>query len=126
MSSLRFRATSTCVGRVLIVYFALGLTQIGTAGVIEGRVIDESGNPIADASVELHEWNWKWPKAPRKLHSAADGSYRFEELDERVYRVLTKVEGRVLAMQHLGVGEGGDKTGRTTLRSASKHKHNNH
>ena len=87
---------------VLVIVSAVAHFQTDCwAGSVRGRVVDSDGQPVVDASVELHVWEWKWPKPPRTMESDSAGAFQFDDLKPGAYRVLTQVSGCVLAMQHV-------------------------
>ncbi len=75
---------------------------------ITGRVVDETGKPIADASVRAYPEHQKmdvWSKEAEKLSrtpssttSAADGTFELRGLDGDTYELSSEVEGRAPAL----------------------------
>jgi RNA polymerase sigma-70 factor (ECF subfamily) len=74
---------------------------------ITGRVVDESGKPIADAFVhadpdqkmDMYSSDHEKPtRAPAVATSAADGTFELHGLDSDTYKLWSEVEGRAPAM----------------------------
>lgn len=69
--------------------------QMASSGSVAGTVVDPSGDPVANAAVELDAPD----SAPRQTHSAADGSFSFVELPSGTYVIKAQAEGFAMLQQ---------------------------
>ena len=79
--------------------------QMANSGSVVGTVVDPTGDPVANAAVELDAPD----SAPRQTHSAADGSFSFVELPSGTYVLKAQSEGFAVLQQSSVVAA----TGRT-------------
>jgi RNA polymerase sigma-70 factor (ECF subfamily) len=88
---------------------AIAVTRVAAHDqTISGRVVDESGKPIADAFVhatpehqkmDMYSSDHEQPtRAPAVATSAADGTFELHGLDSDTYELSSDVEGRAPAM----------------------------
>jgi protocatechuate 3,4-dioxygenase beta subunit len=71
---------------------------MGAGGAISGKVIDRDGNPVAGAKLTLnpnnvYEWSSGSQKALRTMLSGEDGTYSFDKLAPRTYRISVIAPG---------------------------------
>ncbi len=105
MTAGHFKRTRSCpiVVALLIALISLASAQVQpeTApapmdrGIIQGRVLDLSGRPVANASVslEIPEGAQRRPKPVMTSQTDANGAYRFSNLHRGTYMLVAELAG---------------------------------
>ena len=82
---------------VVVLLLALGVWQIYIAnnddGYIRGRVVDESGTPVAEARVELQEETINLLKQPTVETTNAEGWFEYEDIEMIEFVIRARKEG---------------------------------
>ena len=93
------RILSLCAAALLVSLTAWA--QSSTTGVIEGRVRDQAGNPVGDATV-----TGAANRAPSATVTDSEGRYTLQNLPPGIYKVRAEANGKAVTVRCLFRADG--------------------